>query len=576
MILWILAYLGGLLTILSPCILPVLPFVFSRADQPFRKSTLPMLLGMATTFALFSTLAVVGGDWVVHANEWGRGLAVGVLAVFALTLIFPSLAERVTHPLSKLGSNLSSVQGGQPGAGRSFLLGIATGLLWAPCAGPILGLILTGAALQGANIGTTALLFAYAMGAVTSLAAALAVGGKFLKTLKKYLGADIWVRRVLGTAVLVGVLAISLGWDRGVLTQLSRLKTESLEQKLVQIFHTQGVEHSTPNTKPTALSVEGDFPELTGAVGWLNSPPLTREGLLGKVVLVDFWTYSCINCLRSLPYIQAWAEKYRDAGLVVIGAHTPEFAFEKNVTNVEKAVHDFGLTYPVVIDSNFKIWRAFKNSYWPAHYFIDAKGKIRHHHYGEGEYEESERVIQELLAEKNGVQSQQGFVQVQGSGVQSKSVNSGVVSPETYVGYRRTANLKTIPPTLRDQAQNYLLDGTLGLNQWGLEGRWKIQSENAVLLKPLGKITFRFHARDLHLVLGPGSQGKAIRFRVQLDGANPKENHGVDIDETGTGSIHEHRLYQLIRQPEVTPVQDRTFEIEFLDAGAEVFAFTFG
>lgn len=591
MILWILAYLGGLLTILSPCILPVLPFVFSRADQPFRKSTLPLLVGMATTFALFSTLAVVGGDWVVHANEWGRALALGVLSVFAMTLIFPSFAERVAHPFTQLGSKLSQAEGTQQGPGRSFLLGIATGLLWAPCAGPILGLILTGAALKGASAETTALLFAYALGAATSLAAALAVGGKFLKTLKKYLGADIWVRRILGTAVLLGVAAIALGWDRGVLTQLSRLKTEDFEEKLLRVFRPTPDSPLSPAFQPNSpaaaglptaslLGQQGDLPELNGAVSWLNSPPLTREALHGKVVIIDFWTYSCINCLRSLPYVKAWAEKYKDQGLVVIGVHTPEFAFEKNVSNVEKAVQDFGLSYPIAIDNAFKIWRAFHNSYWPAHYFVDARGKIRHHHFGEGEYERSERVIQALLTEKNGIKPMGGSVvgHLLGNGVQAKSQTSNVASPETYIGYKRARNFNSTPKIQPDQSQtyHYLAAENLTLNQWGLEGRWKIQNESAVLEKAPGKITFRFHARDLHLVLGPGQKERPIRFRVRLDGKAPQESHGVDTDSGGNGTADAHRLYQLIRQPDNTPIRDRTFEIEFLDEGIEAFAFTFG
>ncbi|MEO7162853.1 MAG: redoxin family protein, partial [Bdellovibrionia bacterium] len=451
-------------------------------------------------------------------------------------------------------------------------------LLWAPCAGPILGLILTGAALRGASVGTTTLLFAYALGAATSLAAALAVGGKFLKILKKYLGADIWVRRALGTAVLLGVLAISLGWDRGVLTRLSRLETESFEQKLVQLFK---VDEGGLGSDQNSLKSEGDFPDINhAAVEWLNSPPLTRESLQGKVVLVDFWTYSCINCLRSLPYVKAWAEKYKNAGLVVIGVHTPEFAFEKSLPNVKNAVSELGLTYPIAIDSNFNIWKAFHNSYWPAHYFIDAQGKIRHHHFGEGKYEESERVIQELLKEQNGASTEQGIVKVNGTGIHAKSKISDVVSPETYVGFRRAANFSSIPRIVRDQPQTYRLDtatdGALALNQWGLEGRWRVEAEDALLEKPHGKIIFRFHARDLHLVLGPGPGGKPVRFHVRLDENDPKESHGVDIDEAGNGVVEKHRLYQLIRQSESEPIGDRTFEIEFLDIGVQAFAFTFG
>ena len=385
MTLLVLAYLGGVLTIASPCILPVLPFVFARADQPFVKSGLPMLVGMAVTFAAVATLAAVAGAWVVDANEYGRTIAMVLLAAFGLTLIFPGLADRAMKPFANFGATLSSsAERGEANRGNavlpSFVLGIATGFLWAPCAGPVLGLILTGAALNGANVGTTLLLLSYAFGAATSLALALALGGRVFAAMKRFLRAGEWVRRGLGVAVLAAVVAIAFGVDTGFLTRISLSRTASLEQGLID------------RLRP-ASAVEGGLPSLTGAEAWLNSAPLTPEGLKGKVVLIDFWTYSCINCLRAIPYVQAWAEKYKDHGLVVIGVHTPEFAFERKIENVRRAVSDLKIEYPVAIDNEYKIWRAFGNKYWPAHYFIDANGRVRYHHFGEGEYDESERVI---------------------------------------------------------------------------------------------------------------------------------------------------------------------------------------
>ncbi|HEV7479874.1 MAG TPA: cytochrome c biogenesis protein CcdA, partial [Roseiarcus sp.] len=523
MLLFALAYLGGVLTIASPCILPVLPFVFARADQPFLRRGLPMLLGMGLTFAVVATLAAVGGGWAVQANEYGRYIAIALLALFGVTLLFPELSDRLTRPLVALGGRLSeSADRDESGSvWPSLLLGIATGLLWAPCAGPVLGLILTGAALQGANVQTTFLLLAYAAGAATSLALALLIGGRVFTAMKRSLGAGEWVRRGLGAAVLVAVVAIFFGADTGFLTQISLANTASLEQGLVDRIHPASAKvaaepsssvvmpegggammsanpammsGNAPNMAMTgkpaaepsssvvmpegggammsanpsmmsdkaptlamngnpaammkaaeapaskALPVEGSLPSLAGTVEWLNSPPLTPEQLKGKVVLVDFWTYSCINCLRSIPYVRAWADKYKDQGLVVIGVHAPEFAFEKNIGNVKQAVAKLGIDYPVAIDNNYAIWRAFNNEYWPADYFIDAKGQIRHHFFGEGDYAESEKVIQQLLAEAGKSALSADIVSVNATGAEAASDAADVKSPETYIGFARSEN----------------------------------------------------------------------------------------------------------------------------------------
>jgi len=349
MLILILAYLGGVLTIASPCILPVLPFVFARSDQSFARTGLPLLAGMALTFTLVATLAAVGGGWVVQANQYGRWLALVLMAVFGVTLLFPSIGERMMHPLVSAGNRMTNALtvGKKPQVGTSFLLGIATGLLWAPCAGPILGLVLTGAALQGANVGSTLLLLAYAAGAVTSLTLALLIGGKVFSAMKRSLGAGEWIRRGLGATMLLGVVAISLGLDTGVLARISTASTGGFEQSLINKFGANGpvktASASTENGAPL-LDNQGPMPSLDGAVQWLNSPPLTAESLRGKVVLVDFWTYSCINCLRALPYVKAWADKYHDQGLVVIGVHAPEFAFERDINNVTKEAQKLGIS----------------------------------------------------------------------------------------------------------------------------------------------------------------------------------------------------------------------------------------
>jgi cytochrome c biogenesis protein CcdA/thiol-disulfide isomerase/thioredoxin len=576
MLIYLLAFVGGVLTILSPCILPVLPFVFARADQPFRRSGLPLLVGMALTFSFVAIAAAFGGHWVVRLNQGGRYVAMAIFLVLGVSLLLPSVAEALTRPLVHAGSRLHGTPSAESGIGKSFVLGISTGLLWAPCAGPILGLILTGAAIQGPGARSSVLLLSFALGAATSLGFALFAGNKVFSALKRSLSFEVWLRRGLGIAVIMGVVAIALGWDTNLLTKFSFVNTARAEEHLIDRLGSQRppavLAASMPDTP--ALDDEGSMPDLSGAVAWLNSPPLTARSLKGKVVLIDFWTYSCINCLRALPYVEGWAAKYKDAGLVAIGVHTPEFAFEKERSNVEKAVRDLKINYPVAVDSNYAIWKAFNNEYWPAHYFIDGKGRIRYHHFGEGEYAESERVIRELLKENGAQLSSSDAISVAGAGAEAAPDNANVRSPETYVGYRRAEHFASAEAIAKDSRRTYTPQPRLSLNQWALGGSWKVGEESAVLETAPGKIIFRFHARDLHLVLGTTKDGKAVRFAVKLDGTPPGDDHGFDVESNGSGTVQGHRLYQLIRQK--GPVEDRTFEIEFLDPGVQAFAFTFG
>ena len=573
MLVLILAYLGGVLTILSPCILPVLPFVFARSDRPFMRNGFPMLLGMAITFAVVATLAALGGGWAVHANQYGRWVAMAVLALLGLTLLSTHLAEWITRPFVALGNRLSQRSAGDgDSVWGAAGLGVATGLLWAPCAGPILGLLLTGAALNGASVQTTLLLLTYAAGAATSLGLALLIGGRVFVLMKRSLGAGEWVRRALGVLVLCGVAAIALGLDTGLLTRVSLASTSGIEQKLIDAVR------PAPAPQPQLkagdpLPVEGTFPSLAGATQWLNSPPLTTASLRGKVVLVDFWTYSCINCIRSLPYVRGWADKYKDHGLVVIGVHAPEFAFEKNPANVAKAVKDLGVDYPVALDNDYAIWQGFNNQYWPAHYFIDARGQIRHHHFGEGEYRQSEDVIRQLLAEAGQKNLPGGYVRDDHRGVEAAASNDPTRSPETYVGYARARNFVG-GRVARDEAHDYRAPAALAANQWSLDGRWTVHDEDAQLEQAGGAIMYRFRGRDLHLVLGPAADGKPIRFRVTIDGKPPGADHGMDTDADGNGTVTGQRLYQLVRQANGSG--ERLFEITFLDPGVRAYAFTFG
>jgi len=320
--------------------------------------------------------------------------------------------------------------------------------------------------------------------------------------------------------------------------------------------------------------IEGSLPALSGATTWLNSQPLTREALRGKVVLVDFWTYTCINWQRTQPYVRAWAAKYKDQGLVVIGVHTPEFEFEKNVDNIRPALAMFRVEYPVAVDSDYAIWNAFVNQYWPAVYIADAEGNIRHHKFGEGDYERTEAVIQQLLREAGFSGTGNDGVRVDPRGSEVAADWESLRSAENYLGRDKTQGFASPGRALVGKSRNYTSPQSLRLNQWALAGDWTVSAGAVVLDKPNGRVVYRFHARDVHLVMGPSSRGSPVRFRVLVDGRPPGFAHGTDVDEQGYGTVTEQRLYQLVRQPK--PIADRLFEIEFLDPGVEAYAFTFG
>jgi thiol-disulfide isomerase/thioredoxin len=354
----------------------------------------------------------------------------------------------------------------------------------------------------------------------------------------------VWILRTVSVGVFVGV---------------------------IMILHSEKPVVATVNV---SLGDEGAMPDLDGTIGWLNSVPLSRKSLRGKVVLVNFWTYTCINSLRPLPYVKSWAAKYKDAGLIVIGVHTPEFSFEYEPLNVENAVHNLNITFPVAIDSKYTIWQSFNNQAWPAQYLVDAKGQIRYHHFGEGDYGEIERVIQELLKEHGAADLASDMTSVSGVGIEAAPDWTDERSSETYIGHRQAQNFSSPERVHKDSTQVFSTPAKPSLNHWGLSGSWNVNAESAVLQAVPGKVVFRFHSRDLHLVLAPAKDSKRVRFVVRLDGAAPGENCGVDTAPDGSGEIRQPRLYQLIRQK--GPIVDRTFEIEFLDPGVHALDFTFG
>jgi cytochrome c biogenesis protein CcdA/thiol-disulfide isomerase/thioredoxin len=568
----IVAYLAGVLTIASPCIFPILPFVLARADVPFRRGGLPLLLGLAITFAVVASLAAVAGGWAVEANRYGRTVALAVMTLFGLAMLLPGLAAVISRPAVSLGARLAAEAGHKASAASSLLLGVATGLVWAPCAGPVLGLILTGAALRGPSLGTSLLLLAYGTGAATGLGAGMLLSGRVLATLKRSMGWGDRIRRVIGAAVVAGALTIWLGLDTGLLTRWSAATVTTLEQTLLDQLRKESA-LIIPSAQAAPV-LSAPLASLLTTRQWLNTKPLQPADLAGKVVLVNFWTYSCINCIRVLPYVRNWADKYSDRGLVVVGVHTPEFAFEKDSGNVRRALAALGVAYPVAIDNDFGIWRAFGNQAWPGLYFFGADGRLRHRMLGEGGYDQSERVIQQLLAESSARPVSLPVERIVGQGAQAEPDGGNLRSGETYIGYAQGSGFASPGGVKQDVQAVYPALSVLGINRWSLSGAWTVGGEFASLNAAGGRIAYRFHARDLHLVLAPTTPGQAIRFRVTLDGAPPGPDHGADVDEQGWGSLQDGRLYQLIRQS--GPVTDRLFDIEFFAPGARAYAFTFG
>ncbi|WP_028998168.1 cytochrome c biogenesis protein DipZ [Azohydromonas australica] len=583
MTLYLIAFAGGMLTLLSPCILPVLPFVFSRGDRSFAQGSLPLLAGMALTFTAVASLGAVAGAWAADLNQFGRWLALALLALFGASLLFPGLAAWWSRPLVDAGERLTRTKTQSPWL-ASAVLGAATGLVWSPCAGPILGVILSSAALAGPSVHTSLLLLSYGAGATVVLWATSRLGSSsFARFMARIVSSEA-SRRMLGAAMLASVVAVAAGLDTKLLANVSGKGAVELETELLQhavpaarapqrAAVSLAAESVADKPRASKLPIESTRASLDGGTQWLNAKRPSLDSLRGKVVLVNFWTYSCINCLRTLPYVKAWAQKYGDRGLVVVGVHAPEFAFERDATNVQKALRDLDISYPVVQDNQFRIWRAFDNQSWPALYFIDAQGRVRHHHFGEGDYASSERVIEELLQEGGAkAPGETTAVQADTGGVGLAADMESLRSAETYLGYEKAAGLRVSTPAVLDKPASYLPD-SLQLNTWSLAGNWTLRSEWVEANQPGDALAVRFQARDVNLVLGTASS-MPVRFRVTLDGHPPGPNHGSDVDEQGNGVVDASRLYQLIRQSGA--VKPRTVEIRFLDSGARGYAFTFG
>lgn len=586
MLLSIAVFLAGALTLASPCILPVLPVVLSRAGGPFSRTALPFLVGMALAFAVAASLVAVAGGWAVRASELGRAAAWVVLALAGLALMAPRVGNALARPWVALGDWLAPTRvAGPPSARASLVLGVASGLLWTPCAGPVLGLVLGTAALSGASATAVLLLLTYAAGAALALACLLLAGGRLRPALSHWQGAGVRVRQALGFFILMGVGASALGLDTGALARLSLATTTAAEQALLErLAPTEVVaEHKVVNkvvNKAVNKGVDEAADERFGpldpraATGWLNGEAPTAAALRGRVVLVNFWTYSCINCLRTLPYVKAWAERYGGEGLEVIGVHTPEFAFEKEPRHVARAVRELGLPYRVAQDNGFAIWRAFSNRYWPALYLLGPDGRVRERLFGEGDFARFEQAIRRELQQAGYARAAVGpLAAVRAEGVGQAPDARALRSGETYLGWQRAEGFVPRGGLQADGVRHHVPQ-PLALNHWTLGGAWQARAEYLESADGTAVLRYRFHARDVHLVLGPAADGRAPRFQVLIDGQAPGEHAGVDVDAQGQGRAPSHRLYQLVRQR--GEVRERTVEIRFPDAGVRAFAFTFG
>ncbi len=571
----LLAVAAGALTVISPCILPILPALLGvSAAKGLRHLPFWIVLGLTASFAVFGSVFAVFGTFLGASNALLRNIALTVLFFFGLSLLWP-------RPWRSIGTRIGALAGKIPGADRApagkggaLLLGASLGLVWAPCAGPILGIILTLAAVQGSFGRSLLLMGGYSLGAAIPM---LAIGYGGRRLYGKVASFGRWgdlSHKVLGAVTIVTVAALFFNLDTLLLARLpGRLfLADRLERELSQASPAPSAAFTRTaqgSTDGSSLPVLGTMPEFTGITAWINSPPLTAAGLRGKVVLVDFWTYSCINCIRTFPFVTSWYDRYRKDGFVVVGVHTPEFAFEKDEGNVRRAVARYGIRYPVALDNRYRTWNAYNNSAWPADYLFDAQGRLREVHFGEGKYEETEMAIRELLKEARLL-----TVPMAVGPVRSNVDFALIDSPETYIGYARSENFVSPEKVARDRTRTYTAPERLGLNEWALRGEWKIRRQYASLRAPGGEIRFRFRAPQLNLVMR--AAGEPLRAEVLLDGKPiPADFRGADVSPDGTVTIGFSRLYNLVRLPPGEK-REHTFGLAIADKGADLYAFTFG
>jgi|SRR5579863_510940 len=573
----LLSILAGLLTVLSPCILPILPALLSASvTTRLRHRPFWIVAGLASGFTLFGATFTLFGSFSGLSGTLLRQAAMVILFFFGVSLIWPRLWEKMGNRISALAQRLTGTSRLVREEGRlgSLLIGGSLGLIWAPCAGPILGIVITLATVQRSFGQTLLLMGGYALGASVPMLLIGYGGQRMSRKIQRFRSWGPIAHKALGSLTIVTVIGLHFHLDTLLLSRLpgrlfiaSQIETMFLGEKDAALLPQASAQAASTESAP--LPVLGRMPEFSRIAGWINSPALTSAGLRGKVVLVDFWTYSCINCIRTLPYITKWYEKYQDQGLIVVGVHTPEFSFEKEEANVKQATVRHGIRYPVALDNDYGTWNAYDNHYWPAHYLIDAQGRIREEHFGEGDYEETEKVIQTLLAEARLLHKPLNLELPRGSVDLSR-----IRSFETYIGYGRAHNFSSPKGIIPDAVMTYSAPGTLRLNQWAFTGSWRIGEESALLAAPGGTIQFRFAAPKLNLVMageGRGSEGK-----VFLDGRSIAQDlRGEDVGRDGRVRVTDSRLYNLVALPPGDE-QDHLFELVFDQPHVSLFAFTFG
>lgn len=566
-ILILFAFLGGLITILSPCILPILPIVLSGSVTGGKRRPMGVVTGFIVSFTFFTLfLSVIVRATGLSADVL-RVTAVVVIALSGISLLVPSFQIAVEKLLSRLAA-FAPKQNTNDGFLSGVLVGMSLGLIWTPCVGPILASIITLAATSSVGVNAVIITLSYAIGTAVPLLA-ITMGGRSLLTSHPWLLANTpRIQKAFGVLMLITAVAIYNSWDRSfqtyILDKFPAYGTglTKLEDNAIVRNQLNSLQKGGPMLSNLLESNYGNAPEFIPGGEWINSPPLTMKELRGKVVLIDFWTYTCINCIRTLPYLKAWHEKYNDKGLVIVGVHTPEFEFEKEINNVKKAVTDFGLTYPIMQDNDYKTWRAYANRYWPAKYMVDKNGKIRYTHFGEGDYDETETTIQKLLEEA-------------GAEINDKVLNPTYQvesrTPETYLGFERMAGLVSPERVSPDNVVTFTAPVSLPKNSFALSGAWTIGAERATP-QTGATLTYHFDAKEVFLVMRPSPNAKG-GLRVYLDGkVVTDENKGEDVTE-GNVKITSDRLYKLIKLPKAG---SHILKLEILDGDIELFAFTFG